>query len=222
MGTPVMMHSETPTMSSCRPCTEASNKWSVVFSNDANISTDSFILEMPNRVIPRISPLKVMISARSMTWRESMAMPCWDMVYWICCMMAPRPASIPSTLFTSMMWLDLVCEALTPIVAITSFSPYPSTSRLYRPPPWSLITARSTLLIPVTMTLGKAFLRVCSEWNINSRLVSTGCIRILSLLIILICLSLMRSLETLRMAARTVFAVRSICRALTAAESMRT
>jgi hypothetical protein len=35
MGMPMMMHSETPTIASVRPCTAASKRWSVVFSNEA-------------------------------------------------------------------------------------------------------------------------------------------------------------------------------------------
>jgi len=51
-GFPRMILSETPVILSCLPNAEASNKWSVVFSNDASMSTLSFIFETPNRVIP--------------------------------------------------------------------------------------------------------------------------------------------------------------------------
>ena len=37
-------------------CTAASNRWSVVFSNEANINTLSRIFATPKRVIPNISP----------------------------------------------------------------------------------------------------------------------------------------------------------------------
>jgi hypothetical protein len=45
-----------PLISSARPRSAASNKWSVVFSNDASMSTLSFILAMPKRVMPSTSP----------------------------------------------------------------------------------------------------------------------------------------------------------------------
>ena len=50
------MHSETPIMSSFLEYAAASNKWSVVFSKLASINVESFILETPNRVIPRTIP----------------------------------------------------------------------------------------------------------------------------------------------------------------------
>lgn len=52
----MMILSDTPAMSSVFPNTDASKRWSVVFSNDANIRTLSFIFATPNRVIPRTSP----------------------------------------------------------------------------------------------------------------------------------------------------------------------
>ena len=55
-GFPRMILSETPVILSCLPNAEASNKWSVVFSNDASMSTLSFIFETPNRVIPSTWP----------------------------------------------------------------------------------------------------------------------------------------------------------------------
>ena len=55
-GLPIMMLSETPAMLSVLPYADASNRWSVVFSNDANISTLSFIFATPNRVMPNTSP----------------------------------------------------------------------------------------------------------------------------------------------------------------------
>lgn len=55
-GLPIMILSDTPEILSFFPYADASNKWSVVFSNDANIKTLSFILATPNRVIPRTSP----------------------------------------------------------------------------------------------------------------------------------------------------------------------
>jgi hypothetical protein len=58
IGIPMMMHSLTPSIISVRPWMAASNKWSVVFSNEASMSTESFIFAIPNRVIPRISPCK--------------------------------------------------------------------------------------------------------------------------------------------------------------------
>ena len=54
----MMMLSETPAMASVLPYAEASNKWSVVFSKDANMRTLSFIFATPNRVIPRTSPCR--------------------------------------------------------------------------------------------------------------------------------------------------------------------
>ncbi len=52
----MMILSETPAMLSVFPKAEASKRWSVVFSNDANMRTLSFILATPKRVIPRTSP----------------------------------------------------------------------------------------------------------------------------------------------------------------------
>ena len=52
IGTPIIIHSDTPTILSSRLCTAASKRWSVVFSNDANISTLSLIFATPNLVIP--------------------------------------------------------------------------------------------------------------------------------------------------------------------------
>lgn len=46
-GKPIMIDSETPAITSCWPWYAASNKWSAVFSNDASIRTDSFILARP-------------------------------------------------------------------------------------------------------------------------------------------------------------------------------
>jgi hypothetical protein len=58
IGIPMMMHSLTPSIISVLPWMAASNRWSVVFSNEASMSTESFIFAIPNRVIPRISPCK--------------------------------------------------------------------------------------------------------------------------------------------------------------------
>ena len=55
-GLPMMILSETPAILSVFPNADASNRWSVVFSNDANIRTLSFIFATPKRVIPRTSP----------------------------------------------------------------------------------------------------------------------------------------------------------------------
>ena len=66
MGIPMIMHSLTPSTVSVLPCSAASNRWSVVFSNDASMRTLSFIFAMPNRVMPSTSPLYVITSARSM------------------------------------------------------------------------------------------------------------------------------------------------------------
>jgi len=55
-GFPMMMLSETPETPSVFPTADASKRWSVVFSNDASISTLSFILATPNLVIPSTSP----------------------------------------------------------------------------------------------------------------------------------------------------------------------
>ena len=52
----MMILSETPAILSFFPNAEASNRWSVVFSKDANIRTLSFILATPKRVIPKTSP----------------------------------------------------------------------------------------------------------------------------------------------------------------------
>jgi len=55
-GFPMIILSETPDMPSIFPTADASKRWSVVFSNDASISTLSFILATPNLVIPSTSP----------------------------------------------------------------------------------------------------------------------------------------------------------------------
>lgn len=55
-GLPMMILSDTPAMLSVFPYADASNRWSVVFSNEANMSTLSFILATPKRVIPSTSP----------------------------------------------------------------------------------------------------------------------------------------------------------------------
>jgi len=55
-GFPMIMLSETPETPSVFPTADASKRWSVVFSNDASISTLSFILATPNLVIPSTSP----------------------------------------------------------------------------------------------------------------------------------------------------------------------
>lgn len=55
-GFPMIILSETPEMPSVFPTADASKRWSVVFSNDASISTLSFILATPNLVIPNTSP----------------------------------------------------------------------------------------------------------------------------------------------------------------------
>lgn len=55
-GFPIMILSDTPVMPSFFPNAAASNRWSVVFSNEASMSTLSFILATPNRVIPKTSP----------------------------------------------------------------------------------------------------------------------------------------------------------------------
>lgn len=51
-----MMHSDTPWIGSRRALKDALKRWSVVFSNDASMSTESFILATPKRVIPSTSP----------------------------------------------------------------------------------------------------------------------------------------------------------------------
>ena len=55
-GLPMIILSETPAILSLFPNADASKRWSVVFSNDASISTLSFIFATPNRVIPSTSP----------------------------------------------------------------------------------------------------------------------------------------------------------------------
>lgn len=53
---PIIILSDTPAILSFFPKAAASNKWSVVFSNEASIRTLSFIFATPKRVIPRTSP----------------------------------------------------------------------------------------------------------------------------------------------------------------------
>ena len=55
-GFPMMILSETPAILSVLPYADASNRWSVVFSNEASIRTLSFIFATPKRVMPRTSP----------------------------------------------------------------------------------------------------------------------------------------------------------------------
>lgn len=52
----------TPVITSWRAWKEASNRMSAVFSKEANISTLWFILSMPCRVMPRISPYTIMMN----------------------------------------------------------------------------------------------------------------------------------------------------------------
>jgi hypothetical protein len=59
-GLPRMILSDTPRTASLFPNAEASNRWSVVFSKDANMRTLSFIFDTPNRVIPRTCPCEQM------------------------------------------------------------------------------------------------------------------------------------------------------------------
>mmetsp|Transcript_10484 Transcript_10484/g.29328 ORF Transcript_10484/g.29328 Transcript_10484/m.29328 type:complete len:298 (+) Transcript_10484:80-973(+) len=172
MGIPMMMHSLTPSMVSVRPCSAASNRWSVVFSNDASISTLSFIFAMPNRVIPSTSPLYVITSARSIECRASMDMPCAFIVSLISLMMQDRAASMPSVRSASMTWLVVVCVPLTPSTPMTACRLIPSTTRLYLPLPMSLMTALDTLGMPCTMTLGTAVRSVC-RWK-SARLYAAG------------------------------------------------
>ena len=161
------------------------------------MSTLSFIFAMPKRVMPSTSPLYVMTSASSMLkartrtlrknaasarvspprthlWRTSMLMPCACMVALISWMMRLRAASIPSVRSASITWLVVVAVALTPSVPITACRFVPSTSRLYRPPPRSLITARSTDGMPCTMTFCSAMLIVCSRNTCFMRSASGG------------------------------------------------
>ena len=60
-GLPIIMLSETPAMLSFFPKAEASKRWSVVFSNEASMSTLSFILATPKRVIPSTSPYSKLV-----------------------------------------------------------------------------------------------------------------------------------------------------------------
>lgn len=55
-GLPMMILSDTPAIKSVFPYADASKRWSVVFSKEANIRTLSFIFATPNRVIPKTSP----------------------------------------------------------------------------------------------------------------------------------------------------------------------
>ena len=59
MGCPIIIRSETPLILSCFPCVAASKRKSVVFSNEANIIVESFILSTPFRVNPIMRPLQV-------------------------------------------------------------------------------------------------------------------------------------------------------------------
>jgi hypothetical protein len=65
-GFPMMILSDTPAILSFFPNAEASNRWSVVFSNEASMSTLSFIFATPKRVIPRTSPYKSQQSRSSL------------------------------------------------------------------------------------------------------------------------------------------------------------
>ena len=63
-GLPMIIASDTPVIASFLPTAAASNRWSVVFSKDASISTLSFIFATPKRVMPRTSPFRKIISKR--------------------------------------------------------------------------------------------------------------------------------------------------------------
>ena len=62
IGIPKITRSLTPIIWSFLPWRAASNKWSAVFSKDANVNTDSFIFSIPNRVMPNTCPLKLSIT----------------------------------------------------------------------------------------------------------------------------------------------------------------
>ena len=56
---------------------------------------------MKSMQVGGLQTLKVMLSASSIVWRSSMAMPCWPMVYLISRMMHLRAASMPRQLAAS-------------------------------------------------------------------------------------------------------------------------
>ena len=72
------------------------------------MSTDSFILAKPWRVMPSVSPLQVMRSAKRVMCLRSMDMPWLPMVYWISLMMVCLAASMPKVAATSKVLLDVV------------------------------------------------------------------------------------------------------------------
>ena len=91
-------------------------------------------------------------------------MPCAFIVSLISFMMQDLAASMPRVRSASMTWFVVVCVPLTPSTPITACRLVPSTTRLYFPWPTSLITARDTLGMPCTMTLGTAVRSVC-KWK---------------------------------------------------------
>ena len=83
--------------------------------------TLSFILAIPKRVIPRTSPLNVIRSARSITWRLSIVIPWLCIVNKISSMMVFLAASIPSVLKFSRVWFDRISITFT--TSVLTFSP---------------------------------------------------------------------------------------------------
>lgn len=126
IGCPIIIFYETPLILSCFPCVAASNKKSVVFSNDANIIVESFILSTPFLVNPMILPLQVMTSDKRLMCLGLTFTPCSFMVSVIWFTMLCFAASIPKHYSISVIWLEHDFFVSTPGVDRTLASPRPS------------------------------------------------------------------------------------------------
>mmetsp|Transcript_6935 Transcript_6935/g.22984 ORF Transcript_6935/g.22984 Transcript_6935/m.22984 type:complete len:276 (+) Transcript_6935:1954-2781(+) len=143
------------------------------------MSTDSFILAIPNLVMPKTSPLYVITSANNIECRESMDMPWAFIVSLISLITQERAASIPKDLSASMMWFVVVSSPTTPSIDMTSRRFVPSTIKLneslssFELMPPLLITARVTEDKPRTMTFGTAVRNDCK--TLIMALLPVGC-----------------------------------------------
>ena len=126
IGWPIMIRSDTPLILSCLPCVAASKRKSVVFSMDANIIVESFILSTPLRVNPIIRPLHV-ITSESKLMCLGLTLTPWSLiVYVIWLMIDCLAASMPKHSSIYEMWLLKDFSLSTPSILRISFKPSPS------------------------------------------------------------------------------------------------
>lgn len=162
IGCPTIIFSDIPLILSCFPWVAASNKKSVVFSNEANIIVESFILSTPFLVNPITLPLQVITSAKRYICLGFTLTPCSFIVSVTWFMMLFLAASMPKFYYISKMWLENVLVASTPGVLRTSERPIPSAKITWLLLLVSLVTsARLIELMPpmgtVTIFLLKLF-----------------------------------------------------------------